>query len=94
MQVTNINGTTDSTCRCKSWLDHWVRFSGQALPKYCPEVSCTNPPTVGAHVQKTGSLDWYIVPLCERHNASRGTLTIPDFVPLASANVAATCGTK
>lgn len=95
MKVKNINGTTQNTCKCGSWLAHWENFSGQSLPTYCPEASCLNKPEVGAHVQKDDPNDqsWYIVPLCREHNAQTGgTLTIINGVALVSANVAKTCG--
>lgn len=95
MRVTNINGTTDNTCRCGSWLDHWKRFSGQQAPALCPEVRCLRATEVGAHVQLASGLDrsWYIVPLCSEHNAqTRQSLDISDAIKLVSANVAATCG--
>ncbi len=95
MRVKNINGTSDNTCKCGTWLDHWKKFSGQSLPSYCPESACLQKPEVGAHVQKDGSTDtsWYIVPLCKKHNGETGkSLDIGDSVKLASANVSATCG--
>jgi hypothetical protein len=95
MKVNNINGTSKSTCKCGSWLDHWKNYSCQSLPTYCPEKTCHNKPEVGAHVQKDNSIDrsWYIVPLCTTHNAqTRGSLELRDSIKLASANVAATCG--
>jgi hypothetical protein len=94
MKVTNINGTSDNSCRCGSWLDHWKNFSGQALPNYCPEKSCTNKPEVGAHIQKdsTYNKNWYIVPLCKSCNAeTNGSLEISDSIALVSANVNETC---
>ncbi len=95
MKVTNINGTTQNTCKCGSWLEHWKKFSGQALPSYCPEASCLQKPEVGAHVQKDSSTDrsWYIIPLCKAHNAQTGkSLTVSDSIKLVSANVKETCG--
>ena len=95
MKVNNINGTSQRTCKCGSWLDHWKNYSGQSLPTSCPEKSCTERPEVGAHVQKDSSTDrsWYIVPLCSKHNAQTGkSLELVDSIKLASANVAATCG--
>jgi hypothetical protein len=95
MKVKNINGTSDNTCKCGSWLEHWKNFSGQLLPSYCPEQSCTKKPEVGAHVQKDNSTDssWYIVPLCTTHNAEYGkSIDISDSTKLVSANVAETCG--
>jgi len=97
MKVNNINGTSDNTCKCGSWLAHWKKFSGQALSNYCSETTCIKKPEVGAHVQKDVSTDksWYIVPLCSTHNAETGkSLIIGDSVALVSANVSSTCGKK
>jgi hypothetical protein len=72
-----------------------MNFSGQGLPTYCPEKTCTQKPEVGAHVQKDGSYDsaWYIVPLCKIHNAETGkSLEVSDSMTLVSANVNETCG--
>jgi len=95
MKVVNINGTSDKTCKCGSWLEHWKNFSGQALSTYCPEKTCTQKPEVGAHVQKDSSSDksWYIIPLCKRHNGETGkSLEVSDSIKLVSANVSNTCG--
>jgi len=95
MKVNNINGTSQNICKCGSWLKHWENFSGQLLPKYCPEKACMKAPEVGAHVQKGDSSDrsWYIIPLCKDHNAMTGkSLDIMDSIKLVSANVAQTCG--
>lgn len=95
MKVKNINGTSDNTCKCGSWLEHWKKFIGQPLPTYCPEIKCTQKPEVGAHVQKDNSTDssWYIIPLCKSHNGQTGgTIEISDGTKLASANVSETCG--
>lgn len=97
VKVKNINGTSDATCRCGSWLEHWKKFSGQVLPTCCPEVKCAHKPEVGAHVQKDSQVDasWYIVPLCKAHNAQIGkSLTLIDTVNLVSVDVASTCGAK
>ncbi len=93
MKVRNINGTTDNSCKCGSWLDHWKRFSGQPVPSYCPEVNCHNRPSVGAHVQKAGDYSdkWYIVPLCYTHNSSKSDLEIDSNIKLVSANKKETC---
>jgi hypothetical protein len=97
MKVKNINGTSDNTCKCSSWLEHWKKFSGQTLSTYCYEEKCTQKPEVGAHVQKDSSTDnsWYIVPLCKTHNGETGkSLNISDSVNLVSANVSSTCDKK
>ena len=97
MKVTNINGTSDNTCKCVSWLEHWEKYSGQSLPSYCAESKCMSKPEVGAHVQKDSTSDksWYIIPLCKTHNAEKGkSITVIDSIKLASANVKDTCGKK
>lgn len=96
MKVKNVNGTSDNTCTCGSWLAHWKKFSGKEVPKYCAEVKCTNAPEVGAHIQKDSTVDnnWYIIPMCKTHNAKATELTISDSTILVSANVSQTCGKK
>lgn len=94
MKVKNINGTSDNTCSCGSWLDHWKKFSRQSLT-YCPVKDCLGKIEVGAHVQKDSATDssWYIIPLCEKHNGETGkSLSVNDTVTLVSANVSKTCG--
>lgn len=94
MKLINIEGTSDNACKCGSWLEHWKKFSRQAIPATCPVENCSRAPTVGAHVQKDSSTDksWYIVPLCDRHNAKIRSLTVRDGIALVSANVSQTCG--
>jgi hypothetical protein len=95
MKVKNINGTSDNTCKCGSWLEHWKKFGGGLLLTYCPVTKCYEKAEVGAHVQKDSSYDtnWYIVPLCKTHNGEKGkSLDIDNSVVLVSANVSETCG--
>jgi len=93
MKISNINGTSQTTCSCGSWIKHWEKFSGQNTPSYCPEEGCLNTDLVGAHVRKSGSSDgkWYILPLCNAHNQQAGELEVPDFYQLVSANKRETC---
>jgi len=77
MKVKNINGTRDNTCKCDSWLNHWIRFSGETrLPMFCSEKACTQKPEVGAHVQKDSSSDnsWYITALSSFSKMPNGEL--------------------
>ena len=94
MIVKNINGTSDNTCKCKSWIEHWENYGGGTAPTYCTETSCTNKDLVGAHVQKdsVSNKKWYIVPLCKKHNAKVDSLSISNDTTLVSANVSNTCG--
>jgi len=94
MKIRNINGTSDTTCSCGSWLAHWKKFSGQPVT-YCPATGCLKTDLVGAHVQKGGgSTDqkWYIFPLCSTHNQHVAELEVSDVHKLVSANKSETCG--
>src|SRR5260221_13412023 len=76
-KVKNINGTSDTVCKCGSWLEHWKKFSGQKV-NMCIEVKCLKTDLVGAHVQKDDPDDssWYIIPLCKSHSKGGGELQI------------------
>ncbi len=94
VKIKNINGIDDKGCKCETWLDHWDRFSDQA-PTYCPVQDCMNHIEIGARVQKDSLTDvgWYIVPLCQKHNALTGeSLLVNDNVKMVSAKVSETCG--
>jgi len=94
MKVKNIKGTSDNTCKCSSWIDHWEKFSGQTTD-YCQADKCYNKDPLGAHVQKGGTStdqNWYIYPLCDTHNKHSGELEVSDIYTLVSANVKETCG--
>ena len=94
MKVRNINGTSDTACKCGSWLQHWKNFSGVPLGQYRYEKSCTGKPELGAHVQKESTSDnsWHIIPLCTMHNNKRGeTIELRDSAKLVSANKKETC---
>lgn len=94
MLIRNINGTSENSCKCGSWLSHWRNFSNQSLPFYCPVDRCTERTEIGAHVQKDDGKDreWYIVPLCRKHNAENGgVLSVNDHVRLVPANRKLTC---
>lgn len=89
--VKNINGTSDNTCLCGSWINHWRKYT-QKLPVFCSVNSCNDTDLVGAHVQKdSNDMSWYIVPLCKSHNKSATPLDIGNST-LVSANRRETCG--
>jgi len=91
IRVININGADGLECRCGSWLDHWLKYSGQALPRYCSEAGCYLRPEAGAPVQRDGGSndpEWYIIPVCHAHNAKKGeAFKINDSIKLVPANV-------
>ena len=90
MKVRNINGTSDNDCKCGSWIQHWKNYSG--IPAlYCSEKSCLETDLVGAHVQQMSTNDWYIIPLCQKHNKAKEDLEIVDSTVFVSANRNRTC---
>lgn len=92
IKVKNLNGTSDNTCRCGSWLRHWEKYGG-GTATLCSEETCTKKAEVGAHVQKDSNNDqkWYIIPLCQEHNKSDKALTIFENTKFVSANTKETC---
>jgi hypothetical protein len=95
MQVRNINGTTDTNCKCGSWLQHWKNFSGVRLGEHCYEKTCLEKPEVGAHGQKENDNSWYIIPLCTKYNNRRGeSIELINGAVLVSANKQETCEKK
>jgi len=93
MLVKNINATRQNSCKCGSWLDHWVKISGGPLPEYCSEPRCMGKPELGAHVQKDSSTEtnWYIIPVCVKHSVKAEFLEIVDATTFVSAHVNDTC---
>ena len=91
-KVKNINGTSQAKCICRSWLKHWEKFSGQKTIM-CVEIGCTETDLAGAHVQKAYSTDrnWYIIPLCSKHIASKWEIEILNIYNLVPADKKKTC---
>ena len=99
MKVHNINGTSDNVCKCGTWKSHWEEYNekGDVWPTYCSEVSCVERAAHGAHVQKEIGSDkqWYIIPLCTRHNGPEfhgKSIDVSDLTSFAQANRSETCG--
>jgi len=94
MKISVVSGGSRNGCKCGSRFDHWRKFSGQAVPAYCPEHSCHNRVLLGALVRKEGCNDKevYIIPLCEEHCRSANTLTVTSACELVPADVSKTCG--
>jgi len=91
-KVKRLNGTSDNTCRCANWLEHWARFGG-GRAGYCAEDTCAEKAEVGACVQKDANTDQscYIIPLCREHGTAGGSLEIMDFTVLVPADTKTTC---
>jgi len=95
--VRNIPNTSDRTCGCNSWIEHWGKYNTKKYPvNRCAAINGPHDgPIVGAHVRTTNPYDTtaYIVPLCSRHNQvhSSETIEIYDDTSFAVENPAQTC---
>ena len=86
MKVKNINGISDDTCKCESWLEHWEKVRGKKA-LFCSEKDCVKSELVGAHVQKeTSDTNWYIIPLCKIHSTAVRELEVAENTVFVSAN--------
>jgi hypothetical protein len=94
MKITNCTGTGDRGCSCGSWLDHWKKFSKQAVPTYCPAKDCYNKELLGAHVTIEGQSGQWILPLCGDCNKKTGAFEYGDSYTPVSANKSETCEKK
>jgi hypothetical protein len=56
-------------------------------------LMCVEKNEIGAHVQKDNSPDKaiYILPLCKTQAQPGQSVTVNDYLPLVSANLAETC---
>lgn len=77
MKVKNAKGTsrwTKPSTGDESWLSYWERMAGQKAT-YCGSNDChcfSRENLVGAHVQKMGSNELFITPLCKACNNREG----------------------
>lgn len=89
----NKKGTSDRSCKCGSWKQHWLNGSGKDWPDECSIKGCTNEPTLGAHIYNTSSSvsGEYIVPACASCNQLTGEFSLKDKITLVSANKQKSC---
>jgi hypothetical protein len=89
----NKSRTSERTCACGTWREHWLKFSGKPWPSKCSVSGCENDPTLGAHVvQETfTNKHEYIVPMCQACNAKMESFTVRSGTKFVSANKYETC---
>jgi hypothetical protein len=93
MKVVNIKGTANRTCKCGSWLQHWINCTRQPVPLFCAVEGCLRSPKLGAHVRYANESHGkhYIIPMCSTHNESTEVLSIKAGIDPVSANKSETC---
>lgn len=90
----NKNHTSDRACRCGSWKNHWMNYSGKVWPLYCSTEGCYNRATLGGHIYQTGlyaDRSEYIVPICQECNHRQDEFKLKPGTELVSANKSLTC---
>lgn len=87
----NKNGTSNRTCKCGSWKEHWINRSGKEWPTKCSVLGCNNVATLGAHIINKNVSGEYIVPACESCNKVSYEFNLKNNITLVSANKQKTC---
>lgn len=87
----NKGGTGDRNCKCGSWKQHWLNYSGQRWPKECAVLGCKQEPTLGAHVISFAKKGERIVPMCASCNKRKDSFNLKQGIKDVSANRSETC---
>jgi hypothetical protein len=88
----NKAGTAERACRCQTWKQHWLNYSGQTWPAQCAVQACSSRPTLGGHVTHPAVSGEKIVPMCDACNHHGSKFSRKPGTVLVSANQAETCG--
>jgi hypothetical protein len=91
----NKGGTADRSCKCGSWKQHWLNFSGQPWPEKCSVDGCDKKAEDGGHLYNSlsDSMAEVIVPLCKDCNnpENRAVMALKPGVVKVPANQSETC---
>lgn len=87
----NKNGTSNRSCKCGSWKQHWINNSDESWPTECSILGCNNSPTLGAHVINSNVSGEYIIPACDSCNKLSSEFDLKGGITLISANKQKTC---
>ena len=87
----NKSGTGIRNCKCGTWKQHWINFSGKEWPESCSVSGCSNKATLGAHVINAEVSGERIVPMCASCNSLTGYFNLKGNITLVRANKSETC---
>lgn len=87
----NKSGTSDRSCKCGSWKQHWINNSNEKWPTCCSVAGCDNKATLGAHIYNPNVEGEWIVPMCESCNKNNSEFSLTGGITLVSANKSKTC---
>lgn len=87
----NKKGTSNRSCGCGTWKNHWSNSSDKSWPSDCSKKDCTNTPVLGAHIYNSKVTGEQIVPFCDSCNKLSETFSLNVGVVLIPANKSKTC---
>ena len=82
----NAIDTSNKSCPCGSWKDHWLKHSGEPWPSTCSVVDCSSKPELGAHVENSGVSGHRITPTCSECNQRTDTFSLNGTLTNADTN--------
>lgn len=88
----NKVGTSDRSCACGSWKQHWINNCSEEWPTYCSVDGCSNRATLGAHIYNSNAEGEWIAPFCESCNKRKDEFSLRGGITLVPANKNKTCG--
>lgn len=96
MKITNKNwknkvGTSNRSCKCKTWKQHWLNGSNNSWPNVCSISGCSNTPTLGAHIINSNVSGERVIPACDSCNKLSDEFNLKEGVILVLANKSKTC---
>ncbi len=88
----NKCGTSDRSCKCGTWEQHWLNFAKMQWPTTCSIFGCNNRATLGAHIFNPAVTGERIVPMCAACNCIASVFSLKIGTIVVNANTAETCG--
>ncbi len=89
----NKKGTSNRSCKCDSWKQHWINNLGKDWSDKCSILGCNNKAILGAHIFNTASdvTGEYIVPACDSCNKLDREFDLKGGITLILANKQKIC---
>ena len=83
----NANGIAVNDCTNESWKQHWIDSTGRSWPEKCSVDSCSNEPSLGAHIINEKVSGVKIVPMCPSCYKQHTLINLRYGISLVSADI-------
>lgn len=87
----NKHGTSNRTCACESWQQHWMTVTGFAWPATCSAAHCDLRATLGGCLVNTADIGEHIVPLCDVCTQLERSFSLKEEITIVAATPSAAC---